>query len=90
MQKYPSISFIRPFGRRYTLTGNRTGNRSSAQRFSLRSNLLRESFDIRKPHYRQPVLPVPPMEDEWDFPTSISDGLLHPEIRVPSLHPLYL
>lgn len=77
-------------GRRYTRTGNSTGNLSSAQRLSLRNNFLRKSLDIGQPHNRQPVLPVSSVENQRNLLARVPDGLLHPQVRVASLHPLHL
>jgi hypothetical protein len=74
----------------YTLTGNRTGKRSSAQRLSFRSNFLRQSWDIVQPHNRQPGAVIPAVEDKWDFPTGITHRLIHPVIGVTAFNTLHL
>ena len=86
--QYPSIPSILFAGRRYTLTGNSSGNRRSAHCFSRRSNFLRQSGAIIKPHYEQPVPTVPAMKDNRDFVPGIPHGLIHPHIGIACLAPL--
>jgi hypothetical protein len=74
----------------YTLTGNRTGKRSSAQRLSFLSNFLRQSWDIVQPHYGQPWLAVAAGQDKWDFPTAVPHRLIHPHVGVPAFDALHL